>query len=531
MPRRLDRAVEIAVLVSILLLAGYLRLLNVSQSPGWYSDEGTILNITQNLLEGRWQYMAINQSTLIAARLPLFPLLLAGASRIFGPGIGTLRTLTGALGVLSVGLVYLFVRQVLGRQGAALALISALILAIYPSAILYSRFGFSYNLLPALALLSALWIWKYQETDQKRWMILACSMIGIGALSDIVMLAIAIPLFLVILIHRARDIPLAVLITLLPSIIFASTMMASAPEAFLFDAQFTLSRTSQIPLIAQFPLAVIGFGTLPIWDPWLAAGLIGLFMLRPSRFRWLALGFFILPILFLGRTGIGFTGLGFYFLIPVLPMACIGIGALLRYGAPAVEQMTRSGLKGLRGRIPAAGTAICTDWLETRLIALGASLLLFIVMISPLLASVVTSIANVNQGFPTPVDPVILDPQEAISVANFVNASTRPDDLVIASPALAWALDARVADFQQALIAEGVDTIHLPGNLPSDRFAYDTRYSQARFVVIDPIWRNWAAQNMVEVAEMMSEVETWELAFKAGELEVYENPRIKGSGL
>ncbi len=270
MPRRIYRAAEITVLVSILLLAGYLRLMNVSHSPGWYSDEGTILNITQNLLEGRWQYMAINQSTLIAARLPLFPLLLAGASRICGPGIGTLRTLTGALGVLSVGLVYLFVRQVLGRQGAALALISALILAIYPSAILYSRFGFSYNLLPALALLSALWIWKYQETDQKRWMILACSMIGIGALSDIVMLTIAIPLFLVILIHRARDIPLAVLITLLPFIIFASTMMASAPEAFLFDAQFTLSRTSQIPLIAQFPLAVIGFGTLPIWDPWLA---------------------------------------------------------------------------------------------------------------------------------------------------------------------------------------------------------------------------------------------------------------------
>ena len=111
------------------------------------------------------------------------------------------------------------------------------------------------------------------------------------------------------------------------------------------------------------------------------------------------------------------------------------------------------------------------------------------------------------------------------------NTATRPDDLVIASPALAWALDARVADFQQALIAEGVDTIHLPGNLPSDRFAYDTRYSQARFVVIDRIWRNWAAQNMVEVAEMMSEVETWELAFKAGELEVYENLRIKGSGL
>ena len=78
-------------LLLIIVLAAYLRLVNLPDNPGWYSDEGTILDIAHHLLDGEWQYLAINQSTLIAARLPLFPLLVAGAMRFFGPDIATLR--------------------------------------------------------------------------------------------------------------------------------------------------------------------------------------------------------------------------------------------------------------------------------------------------------------------------------------------------------------------------------------------------------------------------------------------------------
>jgi len=64
--------------IGILIISSYLRFANLAENPGWYSDEGTMVEIAKNLLEGRIQYLAINQSTLLVAKMPLFPALLAG---------------------------------------------------------------------------------------------------------------------------------------------------------------------------------------------------------------------------------------------------------------------------------------------------------------------------------------------------------------------------------------------------------------------------------------------------------------------
>jgi len=114
--------VEGGILLLILGLGAYLRLENLVENPGWYSDEGTLLNIAHNLLQGDVRYLVINQSTLLVARLPLFPLILAGVSRYFGEGIAVLRTLTASLGLLSVGMCYLVVRRALERDGRWLAM-------------------------------------------------------------------------------------------------------------------------------------------------------------------------------------------------------------------------------------------------------------------------------------------------------------------------------------------------------------------------------------------------------------------------
>mgnify|MGYP001559875412 CR=1 FL=1 len=68
---------EAAALLLILSLAAYLRLANRADNPGWYSDEGTHIDIAMNLMEGRAQSLAITQSMLLVARPPLFHLLLA----------------------------------------------------------------------------------------------------------------------------------------------------------------------------------------------------------------------------------------------------------------------------------------------------------------------------------------------------------------------------------------------------------------------------------------------------------------------
>ena len=53
--------------------------------------------------------------------------------------------------MITVAVLYLTVRRM--TRDVRLALLAALLLAIYPPAVLYSRFGFSYNLLAPLVLL------------------------------------------------------------------------------------------------------------------------------------------------------------------------------------------------------------------------------------------------------------------------------------------------------------------------------------------------------------------------------------------
>ena len=68
----------------ILALAAYLRLANLPDNPGWYTDETTHLDIARHLLHGSVQYLAINQSMMLVGRPPLFHLLLAGLFGLFG---------------------------------------------------------------------------------------------------------------------------------------------------------------------------------------------------------------------------------------------------------------------------------------------------------------------------------------------------------------------------------------------------------------------------------------------------------------
>jgi hypothetical protein len=86
------------------------------------------------------------------------------------------------------------------------------------------------------------------------------------------------------------------------------------------------------------------------------------------------------------------------------------------------------------------------------------------------------------------------------------------------------AVPGNVADFQMAAAAAGQSTVHIPDDLPPNRFAFDPRVPQARFVVVDNLWRNWAAVNIPAAAEMIRQVQAWPLVLKAGEIEVHRNP-------
>lgn len=471
-------------LLLVLGLAAYLRLANVGHNPGWYSDEGTHLDIARFMASGRIQYLAINQSTLLFAKLPLFEGLLA----LVGPTMDHLRWLTGTLGVLSVGLLYGATRIVTGDEW--LALLVGLLLAIYRPAVLYSRFGFSYNLLTPLALLVWLALAKQSRPGH---LALASAWVGLGLVSDLMMAAF-IPLLLVAgwrrewrLIHFL----LALLPALIPFALYSLLSMAVSPEAFWFDLAFTVSRLGGVAPAGQFHNLVGNLTILFSQDSWLVLGLVGLFWLRPGRVGWLVGLFWLVPVLVLGRTN-ALYNLSFYYLIPLLPFPLIGLAAMGRKG-----WLTLNRFPHLR---------------------LGLALLVAI----PFLRSTMGLMREVQTTFVTDIEPFLLRPEHVSQVTDYVNAHTSSNDLVIASPTVAWLLDSRVADFQMMVAVSGRATPHLPANIPTNRFAFDPSLAQASYVIIDPLWFNWAIIHVPGLAEKIAEIQTWSLVFTAGELAVYQ---------
>jgi hypothetical protein len=147
-----------------------------------------------------------------------------------------------------------------------------------------------------------------------------------------------------------------------------------------------------------------------------------------------------------------------------------------------------------------------------------------LIVATPFVLSVRETIAQVNAGFVTAVAPFLVRPEDARRAAEFVNREARLTDVVIASPAIAWLIRANANDFVLSVAAESQATVYFPTDIPPERFAFDARWSRARFVIVDDLWRNWGAPNMPAVAEMMRAAETWPLDFQSGEIRVYRNP-------
>jgi hypothetical protein len=89
---------------------------------------------------------------------------------------------------------------------------------------------------------------------------------------------------------------------------------------------------------------------------------------------------------------------------------------------------------------------------------------------------------------------------------------------------VAWLVEGQAADFQMAAAAAGRATPHLPSNLPPQRWAFDPRFRRARFVIVDDLWRNWAAVHVPGVPQMFEELSVWPLRLDTGGVQVYERP-------
>lgn len=495
---RLAVIAEVSLLIVIIALAGYLRLVNNADNPGWYTDETTHIDIAQNLLNGRVQYMAVQDSTLLFARPPLFHVMVAALLCIFPEveAIVGLRSLTGLLGVGSVVLVYGLARP----TDKFFALWAAFLLAIYPQAVVYSRLGFSYNLLAPLILVMLVGL-------ARGWLMVASFALGLALVTDVMALSWVLPfgLVLVILGGRRRASPLQIAagigLILMPVTLYALVMLGRAPAAFGFDLHYTLTRLApNATLTEQIDTLTTNFSVLFGRVDWMLFGVLGLFALPGRRWRGLALLMFGLPLVSVGRT-VPLYSLSAYYLIPLLPFVPLGIAALL---LRAWQLIGKLGLPVQFGKIIG--------------VSVGVAL--------ALVPTVRNDLRAVEQGFTTSIDPFLIHPHDARAVAEYLNAHTQSDDVVIVSPPIGWLVNAQVADFQMAVAAEGQVTPHLPGDLPAERWAFDARFSGAPLVVVDPLWTHWGVVHVPTLDARLREIEGWSLVFEAGEIRVYQNPAV-----
>lgn len=490
---RIDRK-ERLVLLTILMLAAYLRLVHVADNPGWYTDEATHLDILQHRLAGETQYLAVTQSVLLFSRLPLFTAVLVPVATLFGVSMTMLRMVTGCLGVLSVGLMYGMVRSGLGDQ--ALALLSALLLAIYPAAVLYSRFGFSYNLLVPLLLLTLWGLGRYGENGRSLPLLLSAICLGLGLVTDLLAMAF-VPVWLGIVAWcNWRDLWWSGLLLALPFGLVTAVSLLTVPNAFLFDWQFVFSRLS--PGLSQQLALLLENGTMLLsQNIWLALGVVGLFFLQPAAWRIRVLAFVWVPFVILGRTTPLFS-LSFYYMIPFLPFAALGVASLVM----VLLRFVWSRPVWVRG------------------IVVG----LLVGLVGWQVGQVV---GEVNGRFTTAIDPFLLSAADVEAAATFVNERIEPDDLVIGSPTVLWMLNGRSADFQMMVAAKDIATPHLPANLPRERWAFAPTVQQAKFIVVDTLWQRWAVPHVPGLSETLADVETWPIVFEVGEIQVYENREPK----
>lgn len=483
---------QIFVIMLVLLIGNFVRFHNLSWNPGWYTDEGTHVEIARHLLNGETQYLGITDSYLIAARLPLFEHLLALWFRLVGVGMFQLRLLTSFLGLLIGIAVYLLMVAI--SRNRILALGAMLLYAIYPQAVIYSRFGFSYNLLALLILIGLYFIVRHRHSNNVRHIILGFMALGFAVLSDFIALSF-LPVFVIYSVYHHRfHTVIGVFVMLSPLGLYALYEMSQHADIFLFDLTYTLARAGGLPIDTQVSNVINNIEVLLTSTWWIPLGILGLCFVRDLRLRWLMLAIVIIPILISGRT-VALHDLSAYYMIPFLPFFAIGLATLFDNLCNVLS------------------VSLVTDRY------IYVSLLLFVVVLTS-----INFTRDIQNGFQIGIEHFLISEDEAQQIKESLIDYTKDDTYIITSPTLAWMFDAQVTDFQIASLT-ATNSVHFPADLYPERFAFEIHYQTADYAVVDNLWRDWGAVHMPVVADMLATIQTWELIFETNMIQVYKNPK------
>jgi hypothetical protein len=544
-----------AAALGVLALAAVLHIARLAAAPGWDPQEGYNLDIAWNLLHGRLRLFAL--SSAFGQHPPLFYLVLAALIHLFGYGIATLRALVAVYALLTCAALMDLGRRTLG---VGPALWAGLIFAVSPTFLANTRWGYSYAQLMLVVVLCLGALWRYLETGRDRWWIAAALLAGVGVLSDYEGVAL-VALVAVVVWSRERRLALrAAALALALPLLGLLVGLAAAPGVFGADLLDTFHRASGGSPALALVLALVNYYRLLTLDVWIALGVLGLFLVaepQARRLLWPAAGLLGAVIVWVREIGPSL-----HTVLPLLPPLALGAGLAIHLGmrrlyawvagpaqpshhftvdGPEARSQPPSPLfsgegPGERSGLPSpekggAGRGV------VRPRALLGTLVLFVVIASPLAVALASDAAGLASTFATRNDAVLATaPAEAQAAARFVLARARPGDLTLGSPQVVWMLDRPgdahgvsrpiyAADLLQVVAYQGQVAAFYPAGLPRRRWAYDVSLSRARYVIVDDLIRRLAAPDQVAgLVPLLATVRAWPVVYHHGEYTIYQRP-------
>ena len=205
---------------------------------------------------------------------------------------------------------------------------------VAPVILANTRWGYSYAQLALVGLLCLGVTWRYRQTGDRRWLLLAAALAGLATFSDYEGIAWVAFVALVALAgsssrHRWRDTGIALAVGLGVPLFGLLVALVLAPGVLLADIATTLGRAAGGNPLEQLILLLLNYAQFLSLDAWLLLGVRGTLpgasaSARISAWRCLYPGH---------RSFEGATGrLSLHTAVPLLPILALGAGIAFDVG-------------------------------------------------------------------------------------------------------------------------------------------------------------------------------------------------------
>lgn len=511
--KRLHPLFRLMLYEVLIIFVLYVHLAHLASVPGWYPDEGSDINIAQNLGEGRFQYFAIQGTPLVAARTPLFHLSLVLAAQFLDYDIFTARLVVAIYNLLTVLLLYLVVKQMLNEETA---LLTALIWALPPMFLMYHRMAFTYNVQTPFYVLGWWAIWRFAEIGGRRWLFLASLAAAAAYMAAPVGLGMVLAVALIVLWYRPRWLFWSLPLMALPGLVYFAILYLCAPQALLEDLAMQSFRGGGFSILSLVANYTYWFD----WVGWIGLGVLGLLAMDDRRLGRITQVIFFVNMVFVMRFGPG--ELSFHRFLQLLPFVALGAANLLLKVGNWLTREAEGDAGIIVQRFP---MLMRYRSLLRQILVLG----MWMLVLSFVVAHAIWDFGLIGYGKPLPfyrqIDAVLVhNPADAIAVTDYVNQRIERQDIVLASPHIAWRIRANAADFEQFLAYHGFYTNNFAHGVARERFDFAPLLENTRFAIVDNMWQEWAVGAMPPLQGYLRQIETWDLVLERGDFKVYRNP-------